>query len=270
MEQKTKNIFYLDTDYTNFIPRKTRLKYSTVGKGYLFVAAMLALVVLMGCGTAAFIYIAYIGVRDYYQFNIKGVEALATVGNCEIEGYSTKYERLELSYSYTVANVVYDVRDSIPAKYANCGQFLTGNQVSIQYYTHNPARSRIKEQVQWSHVIFGSPIILLCAIPLFSIIVLLGAGSIVIEFQARYQYRLLRRQGILLYGEVVTAEYEKNQSGSRNYYILKIRTEFETPDGRILKRVFEGKTENFISRVLPQPGTPVKLLYANDNTVIML
>jgi hypothetical protein len=270
MEEKSKNTFYLDPDYENFIPRKSRLKYETVGKGYLFVAGMLVLVAFFGCMAAAFIYIAYIGVRDFWQFNINGVETLATVGNCEIEGDGTKYERLRLTYSYTVANIVYDARDSIPTKYANCEQFLTGNQVSIQYYNHNPAMSRIEEHPQWSHVIFGEPIILLCAIPLFSIISLLGAGSIVIEFQARYQHRLLRREGILLYGEVVTAEYEKGQTGSGNSYTLKITAEFETPDGRLISRVFEGKTENFISRVLPQPGTPVQLLYANDHAVIML
>jgi hypothetical protein len=265
MEQKSKHTFYLDPQYVNFIPRKSRLKYSTVGKGYLFVAEMFALSLFFGLMTALPILVVYTGIRDFWQFNIKGVEALATVGNCEIDGYGTKYERLRLTYSYSVANIVYDARASIPTKYTHCEQFLTGNQVTIQYYSHNPEHSRIQEPILWLKAISIAFILII-----FMAITLLCIGAIFVEFQARHHYLLLRREGVLLDGEVVTAEYEKGSSGRSSNYILKITAEFETPDERLLTRVFEGKIENFISRVLPQPGTPVKLLYANDNTVIML
>jgi hypothetical protein len=96
-----------------------------------------------------------------------------------------------------------------------------------------------------------------------------GMWGVIAELKARYSYRELRSNGVLIDGEVLKARYVE-QHGRYTSYCLSVTAEFETPDGRMLTREFKGDIEMFASKVVPLPETPVVLLYANDIAVIML
>jgi hypothetical protein len=272
MEEKLKNIFYLDPEYMNFIPRKSRLKYSTVGAGWVIELLTAGMVVFWGFVVYLFLSNAYTGVRTSWQFNIEGLKTTATIISCQMLRHGRESSRPEITYTYTVADVVYTAQDIVQSHYPGCSNFSEGTQITIQYYPPNPIHSRIAISFSvhtWVAIIFGS-LATICFIPFTLLTMIFSGWLLVFELKARQRFYLLRREGVLLDGEVVQAEYEKGQGKRGVYYFLKVTAKFETPDGRLLTRIFEGTVEYFVNREIPQSGTPVKLLYVNDKMVIML
>jgi hypothetical protein len=268
MEQKSKNTFYLDPDYENFIPREMQLKQSTVGANWGMTVLTLFFIVFCGFVGIAIISLASAKVWNYWRFSVKGSETGAIITACEDDADSN-YPKI--TYVYMVDSVIYNTQYEVTRQYARCGQFQLNTQIPIQYYLNNPAQSRaIPPDLDMSSLFWMVLFVLaniFYLLPFCLMAVLFGIVSIV---KARYQYSLLQSEGALLDGEVIKAEYKKKTVKNVDYFNLSVTARFKTPDGRLLKREFKGVTEYFISREIPLSGTPVQLLYANDHAVIML
>lgn len=110
------------------------------------------------------------------------------------------------------------------------------------------------------------------------IMLAVGAGSIFISTfflrmmlkTARGQsaFRKLKESGVLLDGAVVSSKATWRGRYSR-YLFAEITYSFTTPDGRPLTRSLAGYRPD-LKNNLPQPGTPVRVLYAGDSAVTIL
>lgn len=105
-----------------------------------------------------------------------------------------------------------------------------------------------------------------------------GAGSIIIctvflrallkTARGQAAYRKLKESGTLLNGEVVSAKKTYRGRYAQHLFV-EVTYAFTTPDGRPLTRTLAGSRPDLKDN-LPQHGTPVRVLYADDSAVIIL
>jgi hypothetical protein len=75
------------------------------------------------------------------------------------------------------------------------------------------------------------------------------------------------KKGILLDGILIDCI---NQAEYRRHPGLQTTYQFKSPVGRELTRRQFYRRDDLLNEQLPEPGTPVKILYASDNCYVML
>ena len=80
--------------------------------------------------------------KNYWQFNVNGLETNATVVSCEIIRQGIRSYRPQVSYVYTVEDAVYNANYDVHSA-VSCEQFGTDALIDVKYYMHNPSQSRV-------------------------------------------------------------------------------------------------------------------------------
>lgn len=102
----------------------------------------------------------------------------------------------------------------------------------------------------------------------------LGFGIFVIllirrALRAQFAYRRLNSRGMLLDGTVVETKNAVRRTRFSSYRYVDVTYQFVTPDGRTLTRKLSAYRPDLPSG-LPPKGRAVRVLYADDNAVVML
>lgn len=92
--------------------------------------------------------------------------------------------------------------------------------------------------------------------------------AILRKVRGQAAFRKLKESGTLLNGEVVSAKKIYRGRYTKHIFV-EVTYAFTTPDGRPLTRTLAGYRPDLKDN-LPQPGTPVRVLYADDSAVIVL
>ncbi len=95
-------------------------------------------------------------------------------------------------------------------------------------------------------------------------IIFVAISGLLMLWQVRYMLRNRRlvQTGQLLKGQVVKCGGKR----SKNSYSINLAYTFQTPDGRWLKRTEKAGRNDLRASMLPSAGTPVTVLYADDQT----
>lgn len=93
---------------------------------------------------------------------------------------------------------------------------------------------------------------------------LIGFRGIVLFVLKFRQLHLLRRQGEIRDGEVIQC-LGKKEGQSKHGLVVSVRYKFLSPQGIELAGKQVALRNDLIGKPLPEPGTPVTVLYANDH-----
>jgi hypothetical protein len=261
MGQQSENIFYLNSEYVGFIPRKTRLKFESVMglnveyennagcKAWLM--GILAIVMLIG-----FIFL----IREEWIYRTQGVPTVATVISC-VRTTSNKSKITKITYQYSVSDVNYTDIDSDYSIFKTCDDFPIDISLPIEYLPNQPSESRIIQ----------SHFFMLCAMPFMIIGLIWSSYESYINTSSYIRRKIvhytLRRKGILIIGSIIeVVGVEKKVDAD----IVRITYKFKTPAGQTLYRAVQHHQKDFVGRQPPTKGKKVMVLYADDSAVMML
>jgi hypothetical protein len=275
MEEKSKNTFYLDPYYKTYIPRKSPLKLESFGIDTdLPYGCFIPIALFSGCMSIVAAWLVISMTIENLQFNIYGIETLATINTCEMVHHGSKVGYLaDVTYNYNANDQNYTGFHSVPSYRGDCDNFPQGTQWQIQYLPYEPSDSQVIQQNANASIwLMSCANLLLVGLAVIMAGIALGMGAEVGRHTiARFQHPILRRKGILLTGNLIAIKRENRSVKYRlPHHYLHVTYEFETPDGRLLIRNHSKRCDNLRNSALPEPGTPVDVLYANDFNVIML
>lgn len=248
--------FVLDRDYINFEPGSTYLKRSTVINARFIQNCLKALAVLLVFLVLLAIVLIHASFRDsLFRYSAQTADGL--IESCELRNTRTGYARF-VAYRFTVGELVYQDEARIPG---DCTAYPAGSALSVRYITDNPQQSMPVPALFLEAKEYAG--LLSWILPLNLIITL----TIVIVFYRRWQaLRRLRRRGVVLAGEVVRLE----KIATRSNIIVKIEYRFTVPRKRVLTGKAEAMRNDFRRKDPAVIGTPVTILYADDNAYVML
>jgi hypothetical protein len=264
MEQKTKNTFYLDPDYENFIPRKTRLKWEAVDRrDSKYAALMFSLVIHLTFLSVPICFFVFASMG--WHFDAEGVNTTFIVIHCE--RLSPESSQVKVNYSYTIDGVTFSGTKNSDVN-MTCEDFPIGTLIEGQYRLTKPEISRVTQDDFYSplaDVDWGELILIVICVPL-------PVSSLVLiqHLWMRRKYHILRTQGVVLDGELLNFYPERISSKGGGYIRVTIDYRYETPDGRLLEKRFIDTSAQRLLREMPPFLTPIKVLYVNDHDVIML
>jgi hypothetical protein len=170
--------------------------------------------------------------------------------------------QIEIAYYYLVEGQRYSQSTTLGVK--TCALHNAGAQVNIYYAKNNPASARLEGQYVDTFMPILSNVVVLS--------VLVGlAVTICGLFAQMSQSRRLHTQGQILDGELISCHEKTEYSRGRPKRYLELRYKLVNPSGKPL----EGWTTSYDRDVLARrnlfsPGTPVKVLYADDKSFLML
>jgi hypothetical protein len=264
MEQKSKNIFYLDPDYENFVPRKSRLKWESINGGNSkYAALMFSLNIHLAFLSVPLCLIVFASMGGHYD--AEGIHTTFTVIGCE--RLSPESSQLQVTYSYTVDDATFNSTANSDVN-MTCADFPLGSLIEGQYRLTKPEISRVTQDNFYSLIDdsnWGEVILITICVPLP-----ISALGVIGHFWSSRRYHIFRTQGVLLDGELLNYYPERISSKGGGYIRVTIDYRYETPDGRLLEKRFIDTSAQRLLREMPQFLTPIKVLYANDKTVIML
>jgi hypothetical protein len=261
MEEKSKNTFYLDPYYKTYIPRKSRLKWESIDRGNSKYADLKSNIgIYLGILMILFCLIGLYATAGS-QFDAEGVNTTFAIIQCE--SLSLESSQVQVTYQYTVDNAIFSGMENSDAN-MTCDDFPIGTAIDGQYISTNPGTSRVTQDnfySLWTDEDWGSSVLLVICLPLT-----ISSLGLIRHLWLRRKYHLLRTEGILLDGEFLNFSLVTLKSG----ITLLIDYQYKTPDGRVLKNRFINNSGQLLMRKMPKVLTPIKVLYVNDKTVIML
>jgi hypothetical protein len=266
MEEKSKNTFYLDPDYENFVPRKTRLKWESINGGKpkytdlkIFMGIHLSLMLIPLC----IILLGSLG----WSFDAEGVNTLFMVTHCE--RLSPESSQVKVKYSYTVDGAIFSGTKNSDVN-MTCEDFPVGTLIEGQYLLTKPEISRVIQSdffSMWDEDWGGFILVIICVPFLVSVWGIIGHLWLILK------YHRFKTRGIVLDGEFLSSWRVRVPSKSLSPLVvpsLVVDYQYKTPDGRMQINRFIDNSGRLLSRKMPGVLTPIKVLYANDKTVIML
>jgi len=263
MEQKSKNTFYFDPDYENFVPHKTRLKWDSIDRGN---SRYTALTISIGTQLVfLLLHLCCIGsTSPGWNFNEEGVNTTFTVIQCE--SLLPENSQVRVTYRYTLDGMTFSSTENSDLNLM-CDDFPLGTLIEGQYRLTKPETSRITQSNFYSiwHKDWISFILFVICLPLPIVPV-----PLVRHLWLERKYHLLRTKGVVLDGELLNFYPERISSKGGGYIRVTIDYRYETPDGRLLEKRFIDTSAQRLLREMPQFLTPIKVLYANDHAVIMI
>lgn len=249
------NLFLLNPKHQGFLNGEERKFYDFTCS--VVVLIFIGLLIFGGIGGAMF----YAGADEMLirsQLERSGLETRATVTDHD---YTTSTNKGRTSYTYYLT-----YKYSIDASPANgptrftyrqqvsndtYNNFTDGEAITVSYMPNNPSVSRLLTDNQDNGTVLAvvGGIFLACAL-----FCLFG------YLRQRSRNGRLIRDGQMVVGKIVEAKAAKVKSGNQ----LTIRYTFMSPEGGELGRKEILVRNDLRDAPLPQPGTPVAIVYVND------
>lgn len=228
--------------------QSTRLRPPNTDPGMKLLMLVLALALLMSAMTA----------REWYtmaQIAFYGTAAQAVVTDSRIEsapsesGTSTDFR---IFYRYSVKDRVYTSNQTVNELLFNQVGLSCGTPIDILYSRMSPEISNIAGYPS------GSDLFRNLFLLGFTVLLNMGAYAAVSgKIQTARQDRRLAREGQFIQGQVVTCKVEPSDAGS----FMTLQYAFQSPQGTPIT----GEETREDSRdELPAPGTPVTVIFADD------
>jgi hypothetical protein len=196
----------------------------------------------------------------------EGSEIDATVISCEEHYNRDQQQYPTITYFYRVGETVYQGDQTFDSS-TSCDFFHPATVISALYLPNDPQQSRIIG----FEPSFGTRMIdvLFIGVTLF---VMWGSSVFTLAILKypidKRRFRRLWRNGILIDGEVVAAKKRITRREFGHYVVITYS--FQTPNGRTLTRKQSHLRNDLRNTPLPTVGTPVSILYADDDAVVML
>ena len=236
------NVFLLNTGNYDFVRgNKKRIGNSRVMLLIIAIVATIAGVIVWNTSKIA---------SELEQLEVSGFKAEATI----VDGRSVRGRRSTsyyINYRYQVDGISYTDEQEISSN--TYRRLRSGDEVLVRYLPNDPTVSALSGEFYDDTVRRENLII--------SIIVLVIGGVIILILglvdyrNRRYSYR-----GQLLRGEIIES---KGRRGSKGAYNVTVKYRFRTPSGKILEKKSTADRRD-LRENLPQPGTPVMVLYVSD------
>lgn len=263
------NRFFLDRDYAYAHP--SALKRDTLGALNFRNAVFIFVVLFVPCLGALLLANYIVGdIITDRAYLVEGREMIVTLTGCSVVS-GTRSNNVRASYSYVVDGQTFTGEHSIANLGSRCEEYPAGVTYAGLYLLSNPAESRVVDErvstAAWYRIMSYAAFTFTgvsCGYVGIALILHLLLGLI-----GSLRYLRLKSKGILLDGELVDIKEEK-VGRYKTDHRLNVTYRFQTPDGRTLTRK-QCKIRNDLRLVkLPAVGTPVSVLYADDDAVVML
>jgi hypothetical protein len=249
--------FILDEHYRDFLRSKTksqRLYHSNENGEPSLLLGLTAFI----CGMLLFLLpfiVMIFGLGSFFSFQTFGVETEAIV---------TDLNHKRLEYIYDVNGQIFEGVETL-GDYSSSG-YAIGQSFRVLYLVYAP------EQNARPSSVWGSLTFLLLIFP----ILLLGAAVFfylgIVELNksvATYKKFQHFQNAVVLKGEVTSAALTLFDA-RYGYPILTVHYCFLSPDGKTLRGVRRHKRSDLTKNTLPEEGTPVNILYADDDCYMLL
>jgi hypothetical protein len=241
------NVFLLNHAHHDFVTgRKKRLGDSRI---------TFAIVAIVFVVTGGIFWIGTSFASQFQQLEEKGVETKAVIVDRNSVTHRGRRGSTSRSYSvtyrYSTGEISYTAEQQVsPGTYT---RLHVGDDVVIRYLPDDPSVSALSGEYRDDRELGNNQIISVMAFVIGSVII---ASLLWID----YRNRRLSYQGRLLAGEITDAT---GRSGTQGRYYVTVRYRFRTPSGSILEQqATHGRPD--LRDMLPQPGTPVLVLYVSD------
>jgi hypothetical protein len=253
-----KSIFLFDTRNRQYLDR-------SVSQPYLRPAEVPILAQLLVLAfSIIFFMITYEGSTMFLRWaltNSAGVTTQASVVNRWVN--SGRNPSYNITYAFIVNGKRYEVSQTMsPALYQRVGE-----TVDISYWPNDPNFARlvgafeVQDMARNSFLQVALSGLVAIGLVVFSV-VNFGAWCKLLANQ-----RLLRNEGRLLYGEIITSHSEKD---GKHGYKITVRYGLLTPDGRYLTNKQARYPSSLRGRPQAIKGTPVAVMYVDDTHLEML
>lgn len=261
--------FFLEPDYENFTSND-QLKFTTLNaddertrnvmKFSLFFYAIPVL--------AALWFVGGMILRET-AFHREGRAIDATVTACQMSDIGKRGIAPEITYSYSAYGNNYEGTDTIiTTPDDECDDYPAGLTMPALYLPRFPRQSRLVDAMTPWYASFTLATYILGAVMVASFYAFLVYALSKYRFDQRRYERLLRN-GILLDGEVVNGR--GSYDGRPTKYYATITYRFKNPKGKTLTRRQKRVRDDMRAPSnRPLKGAPVKVLYADDDAVVML
>jgi hypothetical protein len=264
--------FYLDPDYENFVLGQTKLKFSTLFAMsiYEFVLGMILSVTFI-IPVAVWLSVSFAQeIHLQYRYYTIGLNNTVTVTDCKIDDWGNRGKAPRISYIYQVNSVDYKDDYQVPRTDINCEAFPIGQALKAKYLPQEPWLLRITEAsanaTGWDTTF--NYLLIVGMILFFGFGVVYFVMTLINYFIAKLHHSHLSKNSTLLDGQIINAKSAiRDKPG---YYYLDVTFTFQAPNGQNLKRKQSNKREDLRGKPLPEIGTPVRILYADDNAYVML
>jgi hypothetical protein len=245
---------YLNPAHTDFIPGVTELRWKPMST-CMAVVGMLMLVI------ASFWTVSVIQntITNSQRNQALWRESIAYQGEI-VHCIPIPRGSIDIAYYYLVEGQRYTQSTTLP--YKTCALHNAGAQVNLHYARSNPAIARLDGQSPGIDIV-----------PTMFIILLTGtlAFSMWLYFAQKPHWNALRAHGQVLDGELTSVKEEFQGSGGYRRRYLIVRYKLMSPTGKLLEGYQQTSDSDLVARRnLFSPGTPVKVLYADDKTFLML
>jgi hypothetical protein len=260
------NRFLLDREYKTFHSSQ-QLKFRTVTEMNDFTCGCLVMLAFLYIPVSVlFVGLLLQKVVLEYAYATEGREIEVTVTSCE-EHYTKDNEQYPVvTYYYWISGTHYEGGETFDSS-TSCDFFYPNSVVNALYLPSNPHESRIigyepslgtrlKDSLLVGFILF---------IVWGSVVFTLAIIKYTID---KRRFRRLWQHGILRDGEIIAAKSKLVGRASSYYAVITYR--FQTPKGHTLTGKQSRHREDLRHTGLPPVGTPIYVLYADDDTHVML
>jgi hypothetical protein len=238
-------VFLLHKKNQAYLDGQERYPAILIGPSWGFL--LMGLVVAIGVG---FLIWAYVGAQDYRTLRDDGQIIEGNVVDRRFtSGRGGSYY---LTYTFVVQGVTYS-REQLAGE-GLYNQYASGGAIDILYDPGDPTLSKIEgtNNAPYTLVVIG----------LFWVLGGILAGAWV--YYDTERNRLLAREGRLVYGEISKIS-GRRLLNRRESYQVTVHYELISPEtGQQIRKKASDMRNDLSGQSLPQPGTPVAIMYRSD------
>lgn len=265
--------FTLDPAYRSFMPGKTTLKFETLSPltDVSCGCAALVMMVLLPVFLLVITALLYKAGEDVL-FQLDGRDITASVTTCEMRRHAQRIKTPFVTYTYEVNGSTYSGDSPLPRIAFDCDRYPVGTPLPVRYTALNPSQSRVLMDGIYPPALESLLLdlfIVVCGIPFLLAIFYGGIRSVIQYRHSKKIYPRLAQEGILLEGEITAIRGEERGKSVKNYYVI-VEYAFLSPGKHRLTGQVEAIRGELQGKELPPIGTPVTILYADDNAHVML
>lgn len=166
----------------------------------------------------------------------------------------------ELNYAFEVDNVEYRRKQTVGGELWE--NTYVGDRVSIRYSTLDPSLSYIEGET-----VFSSGRLLMTALAIgFGILAIIaGIGAV----REQLKLKKFSRNATIISGTLI--KVDKSSLGKRTAVTYLTAFEFHTPEGKLIREI-RSIPDKVVRpfRPLPEPGTPILILYESEQHFMVL
>lgn len=271
-----KQPFILHTEYETFTPGSSPLIFNTLlpyryevnlrGEGmwfWVWVGLSMMLFGLIASSAGIYLFGVQPFIYEHYSQEIS-----AQVVSCRIKTYAKSGDVPILTYTYRWENQEFTRSAGITGHKETCSDYLD-QAISVRVLTIDPGQSR--PTFAWARYFDAIMLAAFCVFILLDCVSLYGVyfllRLLLAYWRAKRMYPRLQQATTILTGEILRVSGHMNTKPPE--YVVKVNYTFETPQQRRLTGWVEVVREDLRDK-LPPAGTPITILYADDNAYTIL